>query len=100
MRACKTEQLRAHRPDRHARCDLLHIGRARMTLHPLHRTLSRVHEFRGRKMAAIVRVLARAFPRESLEIEILKQLALFCGAGLLVSLLMLTYGLDLGAGLF
>ncbi len=55
-------------------------------------------------MAAIVRVLARALARDSakpsLEIEILKQLALFCGAGLLVSLLMMTYGLDLSAGLF
>jgi ribose/xylose/arabinose/galactoside ABC-type transport system permease subunit len=51
-------------------------------------------------MAAIVRALARAFPRESLEVEILKQIALFCGAGLLVSLLMLTYGLDLSVGLF
>jgi len=51
-------------------------------------------------MAAIVRVLARALPKESPEIEILKQVALFCGAGLLVSLLMLTYGLDLSVGLF
>ncbi|WP_174247922.1 hypothetical protein [Bradyrhizobium sp. S69] len=51
-------------------------------------------------MAAIVRVLARALPKESIEIEILKQLALFCGAGLLVSLLMMTYGLDLSPGLF
>ena len=32
-----------------------------------------------------------------MENEVLKQLALFCGAGLLVSLLMMTYGLDLGA---
>jgi hypothetical protein len=51
-------------------------------------------------MAAIVRVLARALPKESIEIEILKQLALFCGAGLLVSLLMMTYGLDLSPGFF
>ena len=51
-------------------------------------------------MAAIVRALTRALPKESLEMEIVKQLALFCGAGLLVSLLMLTYGLDLSPGLF
>jgi hypothetical protein len=51
-------------------------------------------------MAAIVRVLARSLRTESREIETLKQLALFCGAGLLVSLLMLTYGLDLGVGPF
>lgn len=51
-------------------------------------------------MAAIARALARALLKEPTEIEILKQLALFCGAGLLVSLLMMTYGLDLSAGLF
>jgi hypothetical protein len=51
-------------------------------------------------MAAIVRILARTLPKESIDVEILKQLALFCGAGLLVSLLMLTYGLDLSVGLF
>ncbi|SDS02466.1 hypothetical protein [Bradyrhizobium canariense] len=51
-------------------------------------------------MAAIARVLAWALPKASFESEILKQLALFCGAGLLVSLLMMTYGLDLSAGLF
>ena len=34
------------------------------------------------------------------ENEILKQLALLCAAGLFVSLLMLTYGLDLSPGFF
>ena len=56
-------------------------------------------------MAAIARVIARAFPNTSFsttvfDIEVLKQLALFCGAGLLVSLLLMTYGLDLSPGLF
>ena len=51
-------------------------------------------------MATIVRVLARALPKTPLEIEILKQLGLFCGAGLLVSLLMMTYGIDLSVGFF
>jgi hypothetical protein len=51
-------------------------------------------------MAAIARVLARALPRDSFEIETLKQLALFCGAGLLISLLMIAYGLDISAGFF
>jgi hypothetical protein len=56
-------------------------------------------------MAAIARVLARAFPNAALstspfDAEIFKQLALFCGAGLLVSLLLLSYGLDLSAGFF
>jgi ribose/xylose/arabinose/galactoside ABC-type transport system permease subunit len=39
-------------------------------------------------------------PKDSLELDILKQVALFCAAGLLVSLLMLTYGLDLSFGFF
>jgi hypothetical protein len=51
-------------------------------------------------MAAIARAFARALPANSIEIEILKQLAIFCGAGLLVSVLMMTYGLDLSAGFF
>jgi ribose/xylose/arabinose/galactoside ABC-type transport system permease subunit len=49
-------------------------------------------------MAAITRILARAFP--STDIDVLRQLALMCGAGLLVALLMLTYGLDLSPGFF
>ena len=47
--------------------------------------------------------IARAFSRAIITInqnEILKQLALLCAAGLFVSLLMLTYGLDLSPGLF
>ena len=50
-------------------------------------------------MAAIARALSRAFVTVA-EIEVLKQLALFCAAGLLVSLLMLTYGVDLSPGFF
>ena len=51
-------------------------------------------------MTAIAKALARALPKDSIELEILKQLALFCGAGLLVSLLLLAYGLDLSPGFF
>jgi hypothetical protein len=51
-------------------------------------------------MAAIARALARAFPASSPEDEILKQLGLFCGAGLLVSVLMMTWGIDLSPGFF
>jgi hypothetical protein len=50
-------------------------------------------------MAAIARALSRAFITAN-EVEVLKQLALFCGAALLVSLLMLTYGIDLSPGFF
>jgi hypothetical protein len=51
-------------------------------------------------MAAIARVIARAFPAKSAEAEIVKQIALFCCAGLLISLLLMTYGLDISAGFF
>ena len=51
-------------------------------------------------MTAIAKVLTRALPRNSVELEILQQLGLFCCAGLLVSLVLLTYGLDLSPGFF
>jgi ribose/xylose/arabinose/galactoside ABC-type transport system permease subunit len=47
--------------------------------------------------------IARAFSHAITTIngnEILKQIALLCAAGLFVSLLMLTYGLDLSPGFF
>ena len=50
--------------------------------------------------AAIARVLSRAFLTTQFQIDALKQLALLCGAGLLVSLLLMTYGLDLSPGFF
>ena len=49
-------------------------------------------------MAAIARVLFRVFPATSPQLDILKQLALFCGAELLVTVLLMTYGLGLSAG--
>ena len=51
-------------------------------------------------MSALARALARALPKKSLEIEIIRQFALFCAAGVFVALLILTYGLDLSPGLF
>jgi hypothetical protein len=45
-------------------------------------------------MAAIAKVLSRASGTT------LKTIAMFCGVGLLVSLLFATYGLDLSAGFF
>jgi hypothetical protein len=50
-------------------------------------------------MAAVARALSRALITFN-DAEVLKQLALFCGAGLLVSLLLLTYGVDLSPGFF
>jgi hypothetical protein len=52
------------------------------------------------EMAAIARLLARRVPATQAEADILKQLALFCCAGLLVSLLMMSYGVDLSPGFF
>ena len=51
-------------------------------------------------MAAIARAWFRVFPKNSLEAETLKQIALLCAAGLLVSLLLMTCGLDLTPGFF
>jgi hypothetical protein len=51
-------------------------------------------------MAAIVRALSRAFPTTSIEADTLRNIAIFCGLGLLVSLCVASYGLDLNAGLF
>ena len=51
------------------------------------------------QMTAIARRLSRAFVAAS-EIEVFKELVLLCAAGLFVSLLMLTYGLDLSPGFF
>nr|WP_070099435.1 response regulator [Bradyrhizobium cosmicum] len=42
----------------------------------------------------------RAFPASSLRADLLKQIALLCGAVLFVWLLSLTSGLDLSAGFF
>jgi len=50
-------------------------------------------------MTQIVQTLARSF-QSAAEIEIIKQLVLLCGAGLLASLLALTYGIDLSPGFF
>ena len=52
-------------------------------------------------MAAIVRFLSRTFSETNAETETLKVLILFCGTGLVLSLVwMLTRGLDLSAGFF
>jgi hypothetical protein len=51
-------------------------------------------------MTAIASVLARVFSASSPQTDALKLVALFCGAGLLVSLLLMTYGVDLSPGFF
>jgi hypothetical protein len=52
-------------------------------------------------VTAIAHALSRAFQSSSSsEFDALKLVALLCAAGLLVSLLFLTYGLDLSPGFF
>jgi hypothetical protein len=51
------------------------------------------------QMIAIARILSRASGTE-VDVETLKTIAMFCGVGLLVSLLFAAYGLDLSPGFF
>jgi ribose/xylose/arabinose/galactoside ABC-type transport system permease subunit len=51
-------------------------------------------------MTAVARAFSRLFFSTSSEFDVLKTIALLCGVGLLVSLLMLSYGLDLSPGFF
>jgi hypothetical protein len=51
-------------------------------------------------MTALVRTLSWLSDSTNVEIETLKLLAIFCGAGLAVSLVLATYGLDLSPGFF
>jgi hypothetical protein len=50
-------------------------------------------------MAAIAELLLRA-PEIQVDGETLKTIVIFCGIGLVVSLLFASYGLDLSAGFF
>jgi hypothetical protein len=50
-------------------------------------------------MAAIARAFSRV-SRIDVDVETLKMFVIFCGVGLLVSLLFASYGLDLSAGFF
>jgi hypothetical protein len=50
-------------------------------------------------MTAIVQTLVRSLHLAN-EIEVLKQIIMFSAAGLLVSLLAMTYGVDLSPGFF
>jgi hypothetical protein len=51
-------------------------------------------------MAAIARVLWHNFPVTGTVIGVFRTIGMFGAAGLFVSLLMATYGLDLSAGFF
>lgn len=51
-------------------------------------------------MTAIAKAFSHVIPAISPDIDILKTVALFCGAGLFVSFLMASYGLDMSLGFF
>ena len=52
-------------------------------------------------MTAIAKAFSNVvFPAVSPDIDTVKMLVMFCGVGLLVSVLLASYGLDLSAGLF
>ena len=51
-------------------------------------------------MIGVSQAMSRAFHAAKDEIADLKEIALFCGAGLFASLLLLSYGLDLSPGFF
>jgi len=50
-------------------------------------------------MAAIARVLSRASGAD-LDVETIKTLVIFCGVGLAVSLMLVSYGVDLSPAFF
>jgi hypothetical protein len=47
-----------------------------------------------------LKAFVNAIPAISPDVEILKTVAVFCGIGLFISLLLASYGLDLGADFF
>jgi hypothetical protein len=51
-------------------------------------------------MTAIARAFVNAIPAISSDVEILKTVVVFCGIGLVVSLILASYGLDLGVDFF
>ena len=51
-------------------------------------------------MTAIAKTILNAVPAISTDLDILKTVAVFCGVGLCVSLILASYGLDLSAGFF
>jgi ribose/xylose/arabinose/galactoside ABC-type transport system permease subunit len=51
-------------------------------------------------MTALAKTIARAFPANSTQINILRQLLLFAIAGIFVFVLIASHGLDLSPGFF
>jgi hypothetical protein len=51
-------------------------------------------------MTAIAKVFSNTITTTSSDFDILRTVAVFCGVGLVVSLLLASYGVDLSAGFF
>lgn len=51
-------------------------------------------------MTAVARVISHVIPAIAPDLDILRTVAIFCGVGIVVSLLLASYGLDLSAGFF
>jgi hypothetical protein len=51
-------------------------------------------------MTAIAKAFSNMIPAISPDVDILKIIAMFCGAGLFVFLLLASYGLDMSVGFF
>lgn len=82
-----------------ANCDLVHM-RSSPSRATTASSMPRLEALTWRRtMAAIARDLSR-ISRIDLDVETLKTLVIFCGVGLVVSLLFASYGLDLSVGFF
>ena len=77
-------------------CDLVHMRRTRAELMLGNGYLN--WAWRS-QMTALARVLTRVSGTR-VDVETLKTIAMFCGVGLTVSLLLASYGLDLSPGFF
>jgi ribose/xylose/arabinose/galactoside ABC-type transport system permease subunit len=51
-------------------------------------------------MVSLARTFYRMFPEASFQLDVMRQLAMFCGAAAAVWLPIQTYGLDLSPGFF
>jgi hypothetical protein len=79
-------------------CELVHMRHA-----PAQLLLPSRPQYCGRALEVAMAVIVTALSRASgiqLDVETLKTIVMFCGAGLVVSLLLATGGLDLSAGFF
>ncbi len=78
-------------------CDLLHKSCAWAELVPTFLRACGAELWRS-QMAAVARILSRRLPAAQSDVETLKTLVMFAGAGLVVSLFLAASGLDISVG--